>query len=204
MKPHTRHPIRIRTALARARQRGVVLMIALIALIALTLSGIALMRSLDTGNVIAGNLAFREAALQATDIGVEAAFIALPTLLSAKDTNVANQYYATMQSVDSRGIPSGITWSSVPCRDNSNATVTCSAQTYQVKYVIDRMCEGPAPVTDIQGKCYADISSSSKGGSKGSFSAIFSSADAVYYRVTVQVTGPKNTVSYVQAIIARS
>lgn len=192
------------TRLPPNNERGVVLFIALIALIAMTLSGIALMRSLDTGNVIAGNLAFREASLQATDIGIEAGFIALPTLVNAKDTNVANQYYATIQNVDSRGIPTGIVWASVPCRDNSNAVVTCSAQTYQVKYVIDRMCYGPAPVTDIQGKCYADITSGSKGGSKGSFSAIFTSADAVYYRVTVQVTGPKNTVSYVQAIVARS
>ena len=38
------------------RQRGITLIIALIALVALTMAGIALVRSVDTGNVIAGRI----------------------------------------------------------------------------------------------------------------------------------------------------
>ncbi|MEJ7807583.1 MAG: hypothetical protein WKG03_16870, partial [Telluria sp.] len=63
---------------APLRQRGVVLLMALIALVALTLAGLAMVRSVDTGNVIAGNMAFRQAAMQQVDVGIEAAFIALP------------------------------------------------------------------------------------------------------------------------------
>jgi Tfp pilus assembly protein PilX len=40
-------------------QQGVVLLMALIMLVALTLAGIALVRSVDTTNLIAGNLAFK-------------------------------------------------------------------------------------------------------------------------------------------------
>ncbi|MEO6351709.1 MAG: hypothetical protein ABIO64_01340, partial [Burkholderiaceae bacterium] len=144
---------------------------------------------------------------QSSDIGVEAAFIALPGILAtSKDANIANQYYALRQSVDGRGVPSLINWANVPCRDNSNAIVTCSNQDYQVKYIIDRMCDeqtgGSTAVTDIQGFCLADVSTG-KGGSKGSFVAVFSSANAVYYRVTVQVAGPRNTTAYVQTLISR-
>ena len=42
-------------------QQGVILFIALIVLVAMSLAGIALMRSVDTNVLIAGNLAFRQA-----------------------------------------------------------------------------------------------------------------------------------------------
>lgn len=191
------------------RQRGVVLFVALIALIALTLAGIAIVRSIDTGNLISGNMAFRQAALQSTDIGVEAAFIALPDIVSAsKDANIANQYYALRQSVDGNGIPTTVNWANVACRDNSNAVATCSTQDYQVKYIIERMCDqqttGSTTVTNTQSYCFGDLSASKGGGTKGSFGDVFSSSDAIYYRVTVQVTGPRNTSAYVQVLISKS
>ena len=193
---------------APQRQRGVVLVFALIALLALMFAGIAIVRSVDTANLISGNMAFRQAALQSSDIGVEAAFIALPNIVAtSKDANIANQYYALRQTVDGSGVPTTINWANVSCRDNANAVVTCSSQEYQVKYIIDRMCDqqtnNSTTISDIQGYCFADINTG-KGGSKGAFSAVFTSADAVYYRVTVQVTGPRNTVAYVQALISKS
>lgn len=193
---------------APQRQRGVVLLIALIALVALTLAGLAMVRSIDTGNVIAGNMAFRQAAMQQSDIGVEAAFIALPGIVnSSKDANIANQYFALRQNVDAMGVPTTVNWANVPCRDNANVSVTCSAQDYQVKYVIDRLCDaqtsGSTTVTDVQGYCFVDVGAG-KSGSKGAFQAVFSSASSVYYRVTVQVTGPRNTSAYVQAIVTKS
>lgn len=206
--PRTGRLIQARSGLKH--ERGVVLLIALLALVAMTLAGFALMRSVDTGNVIAGNLAFRQAALQHTDIGIEAAFIALPTIVStSKDANIANRYYATRfkdTEVDSRGIPTGINWANVPCRTNTDATVTCAEQPYQVKYVIERLCAPQTPgsttVTDIQGYCMIDVGTG-ESGSKGSYSTVFSNASAVYYRVIVQVTGPRNTTSYVQAILSK-
>lgn len=190
------------------RQRGVVLFMALIALIALTLAGLAMVRSMDTGNVIAGNMAFRQAAMQNSDVGIEAAYLALPGILNtSKDANVANQYFALRQAVDTNGVPTAVNWANVPCRDNANLSISCTGAEYQVKYVIDRLCEqqtsGSTVITDVQGYCFVDISTG-KSGSKGAFQAVFSSADSVYYRITVQVSGPRNTTAYVQAIITKS
>lgn len=171
------------------KQRGVVLLIALIALVALTLAGIALVRSVDTGNVIAGNLAFKQAALQVSDTGTEAALTALTTITTTSlDADIPGQYFATIQPVDANGVPTTINWTTVP--------VATPVSGYNVQYVIDRLCQGPTPVTDIQGKCFADAPLG--GGSKQANAPVTTSASAVYYRVTVRVTGPRNTVSMVQ------
>jgi type IV pilus assembly protein PilX len=174
------------------RQRGVTLAVSLIVLVALTVAGIALVRSVDTGNVIAGNFAFRQAALQATDAGIEAAFSQLPGIISTSlETPIANQYYPLMQPLDEDGIPTTVNWSAVPSRELSG---------YTVRYVIERLCSGSLPVTDIQNNCVVDQAPNS--GSKKQGSPVFSAANMVNYRVTVRVEGPRNTLSLTQAILA--
>ena len=73
------------SSVVRRKQRGVSLIIAMIALVAMTLAGLALIRSVDTSNVISGNLAFRQASLHATDVGVEAALAALGTIVTTSE-----------------------------------------------------------------------------------------------------------------------
>ena len=63
----------LKIAPRRERQRGVVLFIALIVLVAMALAGIALVRSVDTGILVAGNIAFKQGATNAGDQGLEAA-----------------------------------------------------------------------------------------------------------------------------------
>ena len=75
------------------KQRGVVLLIALIILIAMSLAGIGMMRSVDTGSVVAGNMAFKHAALNATDAGTSAGFNALASVANSgndKDKPILN------------------------------------------------------------------------------------------------------------------
>ncbi|HLA36590.1 MAG TPA: hypothetical protein VJ001_17150 [Rhodocyclaceae bacterium] len=62
------------------RQEGIVLFIALIALVALSLAGVAFMRSVDTAGLLAGNLAFNRAAIAISDAGMEEARVQLATL----------------------------------------------------------------------------------------------------------------------------
>jgi len=187
--------------LARRKQDGASLIIALIALIAMTMAGMALIRAVDTTNVIAGNLGFRQAALHSSDVGLETAFTALGTIVATSiDANYpagcasgACTYYPTQQAINSVGVPTVINWSNVP-----TTTVDSS---YTVQYVIDRLCIGPTPVTDVTTKCMH--TSSSSVGSKKVGAVSFTSAQQVYYRATTRVVGPRNTVSIVQAIFAR-
>lgn len=204
------HKLNPRPAFRRipGRERGAVLFIALIVLVAMMLASVALVRSVDTANVIAGNLAFKQAALQASDLGVEAAVTNLPTIIATTlDNNVTGSggtywYYATRRDTDASGVPTTraagsagaltpVDWNAVPVA----TTVGGNA----VRIVIDRLCRGPAPVTDIEANCFHE---GATGGSSNVIGAArFTAATTVYYRVTAQVSGPRNTVSMVQAVI---
>lgn len=150
-------PARCRPPRAAAvNQQGMVLFIALIVLVAMTLAGIALVRSVDTANVIAGNLTFKQATLQAGDLGVEAAFNALPTIIAgsvdtdltpaASSTNPNYWYYASRRTIDANGVPTqqqygasgtavAIDWTQVP--------IVSTTAGNAVQIVIDRLCQGP-------------------------------------------------------------
>ena len=54
-------------------QRGIVLFVSLIALVIISIAAIAISRSVSTANLIAGNISFKQSALSATEIGVQAA-----------------------------------------------------------------------------------------------------------------------------------
>jgi hypothetical protein len=80
-----------------------VLFIALLVMVALSLAGIALLRSADTATIVAGNLAFKQAAAAAVDRSIEQAVRALfdprpdPTtsvpLITDRTADDANQNY---------------------------------------------------------------------------------------------------------------
>src|SRR5207245_9874933 len=63
---------RARSPQLRARQGGTILIIALIVLVAMTLAGIATMRSVDTATITAGNNGLRPASVNAADQGIQA------------------------------------------------------------------------------------------------------------------------------------
>src|SRR5476651_696590 len=92
-------------AIGGRRQGGVVLLIALIVLVAMTLAGIGMMRSIDAETLVAGNIGFREAAVATADTGIESArtwLLANATSLNAD--NAAMGYFSTRQdAVDFTG-----------------------------------------------------------------------------------------------------
>ena len=79
----------------RRPQRGISLVIALMVLVALTLTGVALIRSMDTTNLVAGNLSFKQATLHGADQGVESAiaWLAANNGTGFLDADVANGFY---------------------------------------------------------------------------------------------------------------
>lgn len=190
----------------RRRNRGVVLFIALIVLVAMSLAGIALMRSVDTGTLVAGNLAFRQGAMHVGDIGIEAARSWLQGQSATalyNDNTGAGYYSGWAQNVVLVGTPSG---SQVPFDWNTAIPVTSPAPPagYSVSYVIHRLCESsgdPAAITCVK---QTGSASASGGGTKGAAAfgqmAIQVPTSALY-RITVRVVGPRNSTSFVQAVV---
>src|SRR4029434_10585493 len=103
-----------RGRVAIRRQRGIVLFIALIVMVAMTLAAIALIRSVDTTNTAVGNLAFRQSSILPANYAVETAVASLfveaynggpkVTDPTKDDTNV--NYYSTFKRTDNKiGVP---------------------------------------------------------------------------------------------------
>jgi len=197
-------PLRIPT---RRAQRGVILFIALIVLVAMSLAGVALMRSVDTNVLIAGNLAFRQATTALGDNGVEAArawMTANNSLLASNQSGGNTGYWANWQAgLDFVGTTPS-TSDDYPW-DAEATSVTSPDPAYVVAYVIHRLCETEGAAEKAKCiKASAGAGGSTVGGTKGTVTYGVQSLPGtatVFYRVTVRVTGPRNTKSYVQAVL---
>jgi len=211
----------------KPKQRGIVLFFALIALLVLSLAAAALVRSVDTSTLIAGNLAFRQSATNSADLGVEAAMTWLAATQAANATknvltdsthafnnDAAGQgYYSSVQD-DKGGSPGNADFIDL----FSNATWVAAKSVLvgadpdpttgnTTRYIIQRLCRVKdkeiatagclfsGAILDINGqhvKLPQDICNGPGCPVAGQTPII---------RVTSRVTGPKNTVSYVQAFV---
>ncbi|MFC7513904.1 hypothetical protein ACFQUU_02690 [Herbaspirillum sp. GCM10030257] len=199
------------------KQSGVVLIVALIVLVVMTLASIAMVRSVDTSTIIAGNLAFRQSATASGDAGVEAALTWLTTnAASLEQDNAANGYYATSQNcLDITGNGNVPPPSKCPppiaVLDWNDAhavkTLPKDAADNTMSYVIHRMCDSAG---QLDGSTCATEQTAQTGSSQGAArqmttyqpGAWESVANRGYYRITVRVSGPRNTHSYVQTIVS--
>jgi type IV pilus assembly protein PilX len=196
-------------AFGRRVQRGVVLFVALLVMVALSLAGIALIRSADTATIVSGNLAFKQAAASAVDRGFEQAVEALFNPVATPNPVIANKlndlkaqnYFA---SVRLKGgsipeIPDELQSSSAFALAGLNTgLVPVDAAGNKSLYVIERMCANPGPA--VGSNCnLSDIALGADAGTQH-YEGLVRPGDA-FYRVTVRVEGPRNTVAYAQAIL---
>jgi len=199
-----------------------VLFLALIALVVMSLAAVALIRSVDTSTLIAGNLAFRQSATTSADNGVEAAITLLAgmrdsstlnvltdlhhpfniTNLTSTITNpVANPGY--FSSADpSLNLTASATWNGV-----NNRSLPTDVNGNTVQYIIQRMCRTPN-VAIKDADCLFSSAANDNGRQNiplpkdicnGSGCPVAGQTPQI--RITARVTGPRNTVSYVQAFV---
>lgn len=187
------------------RQQGVVLIVALIILVALTLASISLVRSVDTANIIAGNLAFQQSATHSADAGFEEAvkFLQDSTAADLTSDDATNGYFAT--SGPARNPAPGQSWNAfwiASLRGQARTLPTDSAGN-TVSYVIDRQCAFALPAS-AGGKCASSpqAGAAPEGNAQEAGEVQLNAPTSVYYRITVRVAGPRNTVSYVQGVFA--
>lgn len=207
------------------RQQGVVLFIALIVLVAMSLAGIALMRSVDTSVLIAGNLAFRQGATFAGDWGIEDARLLLQTNSGSGVTTLHNDQPALAQAagIANPPWPNSAYWANWqqgvdftgntpnPADDfiwTTARSMGTDAGGNTVQYVIHRLCSVAGDPASAGVSCVRSASGgggvASDKGTKGVVAygtAALPGSSTIYYRVTVRVQGPRNTLSYVQAVL---
>ncbi|MEI7432295.1 MAG: hypothetical protein WCL27_17755 [Betaproteobacteria bacterium] len=211
-----------------SRQGGVVLMIALIILVAMTLGGVALVRSVDTSSIIAGNLAFQQSATHAGSAGVEEAirtFLEPSTPSALWQHDYAKGYAASTLPGDADSTPKGDNPATATAWEKYwNETINNNpvARPVAAKTCVDRVCTLPTDAAGNtvsytiqrlcrdQGDPILKPTGCSSGLAKDWFSGTGLGVDnksgvaptQYYYRVTVRVAGPRNTTSFIQTIVA--
>ena len=183
-------------------QRGVILFISLIVLVAMSLAGIALMRSVDTNILIAGNLAFRQGATLAADRGIENARTWLIAPVNSAATMLDQPvpwYWANWQT--GVNVLTTYDWSD----GGPSNKLGQDAAGNDVRYVIHRMCEAAGDQNATGANCIRVPSiGGSAAGTKGAVGygiQALPGAQSTYFRVSVRIQGPRNTVAYVQAML---
>ncbi len=164
-------PTRLKTT--ASREQGLALMVALIALVAMTMAGVALVRSIDTNALIAGNLAFRQSATLSAEQGIEAAIKTLASLsVSQREQDQESKgYFSTMQDaglVDGKGIDytgnrTASTEDNIRWQDQTGDAADGAVKPFcmsnldaagnRICYTIHRQCKNPGAPTDTNQEC---------------------------------------------------
>lgn len=206
-------------------QRGLSLIVVLLALVTMAFAAVALIRSIDTGTLIMGNLSFKKAATASSDQSVDTAVAWIQANLSGATLNTnatANGYYATsLSSLDPSGNANDATrarvdWAGDNCggcvsADSCLACMTPSASTttsdgYSHSYVITRMCKTEEDPNATTNSCVLPTTTSAgvspkKGELKYGDNVRFTNSGSPYFRIIVRTSGPRNTATITETYV---
>jgi Tfp pilus assembly protein PilX len=198
------------------RQRGVAIIVALMVLVAMSLAAVAMMRSVDTAALIAGNLAFRQGATLGGDLGLEEARTTLLALPDLTNSSATHGYYASTpdsNSIDLTGnrLTNKSFWVRWPGTDGAGQTPRCLATDAttgnQVCYIVHRLCDAEGAL-DVD-TCYT-YSQAPFGPEESGRTAHEKYGpqppggpwqEQAYYRITIRTQGPRNNISFLQAFV---
>jgi len=209
-----------------SRQRGVVLLFSLVALVVLLIAAVALMRSFNTSLFMSGNIAFKR---DLQNQGERAIDKVLPRFRvgGSLETDAArsadlktSNYSATMLPGNAQGIPDALQSEpkflavGVATNDITEANEpSLQGQGVSIRYVIDRMATSGGSCTTLgPSVCLMTTDITPAGGSSSQWrtptrtlvpgsaaSAPPITTGTVVYRLTVRVNGPRDTQAFYQS-----
>ncbi len=212
----------MRTFTAPRRQRGVVLLFALIALLVLMIGAAAMVRSFNSSLFQAGNIGFKRDLQNQGERTVTAALAAFNSasgVLATKGqransstTNTVINYSATILSVDAQGIPDVLTRDDRVDQINNSFVLNPAYQLdlgngVTALMVVDRLCAsaGDEKMLGVA-QCAMALPPSPGTDQPGSADSgarcagcTSSAAQFVLYRLSARITGPRNTQSFFQS-----
>ncbi len=205
------------------RERGIALAIVLVALLLMSIAAVGLIRMVDTGNLILGNLAFKQGTTSAADRAAERAIQYIQPILSGTtlySNKASDGYYATsLSELDISGTSSSsaralIDWDGNNCAYATSGTYSACLQAslaeginnYESRYVIARMCKTTGDPNGTTNNCAKPVASSStappkRGELKYGEDKRFEGTSGPYFRIVVRSKGPRNTVSFTETFV---
>jgi len=213
-----------RRAAPGTAQTGLSLIIALLALVALSVASVALIRSVDTGTLVLGNLGFKQDTTAQADQGTRAAIAWMTTAgIDLTANNATAGYYAaapvnfdpTMQlsSLTNRVI---VDWDydDSDLKDCKTVPGTPAARCLtpvgltgnaDIRYIIIRLCQNTGAV-ETNNCVRPAAQSSGDAADKGALdyskpSPLTAKTDGVMYRVIVRAQGARDTTTYTETLV---
>jgi type IV pilus assembly protein PilX len=197
----------------RHAQRGVILLYGLIVLAIMLIGAAAMVRSMNTSLVNAGNIGFkRDITNQAERASATVLTLmqtgALATVSARQASSTASNYSATILATNAQGLPN------VLVDDTGFATVGVTSndiavtdQAITLRWVVDRLCVNTG-VADASHCTMANDPSPVGGSGSDLINAIDTTsggagalARRVVYRVSIRVTGPRSTQAFFQTTL---
>lgn len=199
----------------RRDQRGVSLIFALITLVSMMLAAIALVRSVDSGSMILGNIGFQQDATASAELVTREATTWLTSGVDLTADNAGVGFYAQSPiNLDVTGqLSSPSTRTLVNWEDNNCGGSSAACLAYRMaaapglnsaKFVIFRLCQNPGPIGSsncAQPLTAAGGDPSHNGGCVGGDCAFSGSVSGQYFRIVVRVKGARDTVSFTETIV---
>lgn len=208
-----RHP---HTFAARSRQqRGIVLIFALITLVIMLIGAVAISRSINASQFTIGNIGFKR---DLTNQGERALQIALDavrdtgalaSVTTRNDDLKSANYKATLLPTNAQGIPTALLsdtdFAAVGVATND---ISVSDMGVKIRYVIDRMATtngncSTSTCTMANQTVFGGGSSEWINSQTNSGAANNANPSAIpqqpIYRITLRVSGPRNTLSFFQS-----
>ncbi len=216
-------------AVSRSRTRGVSLIFALIGLAVLSLAAIALVRSVDTGTLVLGNLGFKQDATRTTEQAAEQALAWLtgvPRTTLERDVAARGYRATSFDLVDPTGGNAAdterwvIDWAGDNCASYPSGSwkqcvgpVVTGADINgsKTQFIVFRMCPSEGPPNAGGNECArptaflkpADVTRGELNYRKYERLSIRGSGNAgtVYYRIITRTVGGRDATSFSETIV---
>lgn len=191
LPPMTSH--RRGLAAPRPSQRGMTLLVILILMTVMLLGALGLARVTEGSTLVSGNVATKEASLQAAEIGWNTAYAQVKALAD-DSANTGGWYWATMQPTDAAtGLPTTIDFDATP-------SVAGGVGRYTVNYAVDRLCT-QAVVSANARECLVKQADVMEG--RDADTPDYQPKSARQYRITVRVTDERGTQTWTQSLVTK-
>ncbi len=206
--------------LHRRQASGASLLVALVVLVMMSMGALAMVRAVTTGMLVAGNFAFRQAAVLASERGSEAAINWLSAhagTAGVLSDQPADGYYAQLlPGLDLTGSDDNATaavdWAADSCSGRTglvclrpSAALPVDAAGHSIRFLIQRICRRDGSPDAASNSCQRHRSALNGSPNHGQISygvsKHFQPTNAVYYRITVHVRGPRGTTVFTQTLV---
>jgi Tfp pilus assembly protein PilX len=188
----------------------------LMVMVLMSIAGLALLRAVDNNTLVADNIGYKQAAIIASDSAIKSATDWLTTTALVADDAPNGAYATDAMDLDWTGQNTSTSADDVNWDGTSSAPTAAKQVTFsngsttdvsgnQAYYVIHRLCDTAGPAGALGTSCATSHTQAAATGSTKAGTAYgqkpLTTTTQVYYRVTVKVIGPKNTISYSQVFV---